>query len=341
MKRMAQRTKQLVVIGTSAGGLEALRVIAGALPPDFDAPICIVMHVAPQASGLLHEILNRSGPLTAVSARNGERLQSGRIYVAPPDAHLVIEPGRVRVTKGPRDNRFRPAIDPLFRSAAQVYGPAAIAVVLTGNLDDGAARVWAIKRLGGVTIVQDPADAMFPSMPQHALSRVTADHVAPLAAIAPLIVRLTTAAPQEIGEIIVPEHLDVETNIAKEQSPIDAGLERIATPSRFACPECHGVLLQLHDDTHIRFRCHTGHAYSIDSLLAAISAGVDDALWNATRALEEAGLLINQIGEHLTVHDGGTPQAIAARLQQARDHAAVLRRMTRERQPLTTTTTEE
>jgi two-component system chemotaxis response regulator CheB len=185
-------TQQIVVIGTSAGGIEALRRLAAALPNDFGAPICVVMHTAPESPGTLHEILGRAGPLTAVNPLDGEQLRPGRIYVAPPDRHMVLEPGRVRITRGPRENRFRPAIDPLFRSAAQVFGPAAIGVILTGNLDDGTAGLQAIKRLGGTTIVQDPSDAAYPSMPQTALRHTAVDHVVTLDDVAPLLTRLTT-----------------------------------------------------------------------------------------------------------------------------------------------------
>src|SRR3954464_3473658 len=163
------RNKHLVVIGASAGGIEALRVLVAALPPDFPAPIGIVLHTSPQSPGPLGSILSRSGPLPATNARDRERLKPGHIYVAPPDSHMLVEPGILRVTKGPRENRFRPAIDPLFRSAAQVYGPGSIGVLLTGSLDDGTAGLWTVKQLGGIAIVQDPADALFPSMPQNAI----------------------------------------------------------------------------------------------------------------------------------------------------------------------------
>ena len=233
-------TRHIVVIGTSAGGIDALRVLASALPTEFPTPICVVLHTAPDSPGVLHDILNRAGRLTALSPTDGERLQAGHVYVAPPDRHLVVEPGRLRVTKGPKENRFRPAIDPLFRSAAQVYGPAAIGVILTGNLDDGTAGLWAIKALGGVAIVQDPADALCPSMPRSALQQVKVDHCVPLAQITPLLVTLT-ATPLEAAErTAVPDHVNVEVNIAKEQHPVDAGFEEIADPSRYACPECHG-----------------------------------------------------------------------------------------------------
>jgi two-component system chemotaxis response regulator CheB len=184
---------QVVVIGTSAGGVEALRVLASGLPASFPLPICVVMHVAPDSPAIVPDILTRSGPLPSVSAANGARLLPGTIYVAPPDRHLLLEPGRLRLTRGPRENRFRPAIDPLFRSAAQVYGPAAIAVILTGNLDDGTAGLSAVKQLGGVGIVQNPNDALFPSMPSSALRHVQADYVLPLADIARVLVSLATA----------------------------------------------------------------------------------------------------------------------------------------------------
>src|SRR3954465_1951842 len=178
---------RIVVIGTSGGGLDALRTIVPDLPADFPAPIAIVMHTAPDSPGVLADILARVGRLPATSVTAAERLRPGTIYVAAPDYHLVIEPGRIRGTKGPKENRFRPAIDPLFRSAAQVFGPGAIGVVLTGNLDDGTAGLWAIKQLGGTAIVQDPADALFPSMPRSALRHVNVDHVVPIAGVAPLL----------------------------------------------------------------------------------------------------------------------------------------------------------
>src|SRR5688572_31966621 len=145
----------------------------------------MIVHFAPDSPGVLHDIIDRAGPLTARRARNGERLLPGRIYLPPPDTHLLVEPGRVRLTRGPKENRFRPAIDPLFRSAAQVYGPAAIGVVLTGSLDDGTAGLWAVKQLGGTAIVQDPREALFSSMPQNAIDHVNVDYITPLAGVAP------------------------------------------------------------------------------------------------------------------------------------------------------------
>lgn len=182
---------EVVVVGTSSGGVEALRTLAGGLPRDFPSPICVVIHTSPDSPGFIHEIVGRATALATVLVREFSRPEPGTIYFAPPDYHLLIEPDGVRVTKGPKENRFRPAIDPLFRTAAEVYGPGAIGVILTGNLDDGTAGLAAIKTRGGTAIVQDPRDALFPAMPQNALSHVQVDYCVPLANIAPLLIELT------------------------------------------------------------------------------------------------------------------------------------------------------
>lgn len=327
-------TRHIIVVGASGGGIEALRTLVSGLPADFPAPICIVLHTSPQAPGILADILTRAGTLEATNAVNGEPLKPGRIYVAPPDFHLLIEPGQVRVAKGPRENRFRPAIDPLFRSAAQVFGPAAIGVVLTGSLDDGTAGLWAIKQLGGTAIVQDPADALFSSMPQNAIEHVKVDHVVPVARVAPLLVELTSVPASDEWPVPVPEQMHVEVQIAMEHNPVDAGLERIGEPSSFACPECHGVLLQLKEGTRTRFRCHTGHAYSVNSLLAAIGEGIEEAMWIAIRALEEGQLLMGRMAEHVRVHDSVEAQQLCQRADEAKRQSDVLRKLVSDRAPV-------
>jgi two-component system chemotaxis response regulator CheB len=255
--------------------------------------------------------------------------------VAPPDFHLVVEPGIVRVTKGPRENRFRPAIDPLFRSAGQVYGPAAIGVILTGSLDDGTDWLSAIKRLGGCAIVQDPMEALFPSMPQHAIDHVEVDYILPLAQIAPMLVRLTAAAVEPAASAVIPEQIQVEVKIAMEHNPLDAGLERIGKPSDYACPECHGVLLELKDGARTKFRCHTGHAYSIASLLAAIAEGIEDSLWTAIRALEEGQLLMMRMAEHLhSSHSDGQAEQLIGRANEARNQSEAIRKLVMQREPV-------
>src|SRR5262249_15000892 len=180
----------------------------------------------------------------------------------PIDHHLIVEPGVLQVTKGPTENRFRPAIDPLFRSAAQVYGPAAIGVILTGSLDDGTSGLWTIKQLGGTTVVQDPKDALFPAMPLSALREVHVDYLEPLTRIPALLSRLVDAAPGAHPHDRM-DTVDIELKIARGENAVDAGVLALGTPSVLSCPECHGVLLKMKERNPLRYRCHTGHALSV------------------------------------------------------------------------------
>ncbi|HEV2863494.1 MAG TPA: chemotaxis protein CheB [Pyrinomonadaceae bacterium] len=296
--------KDIVVIGASAGGLEALRSLVAALPADFPASVFVVLHTSAESPGLLAAILDRSGPLPADTASDGEHIRPGRIYVAPPDHHLVVEPGVVRTTRGPRENRFRPAIDPLFRSAAQVYGPRVVGLILTGYLDDGTAGLWTVKQLGGTAVVQDPADALVDSMPLSALQHVKVDYCVRLSEMAPLLVRLAGEAADE-GAYEVPEETGIEVRIAKADKALEAGVMKLGEPSNYTCPECHGVLLQMKQDDRIRFRCHTGHAYSLESLVAEIDESIEESLWSALRSVEEKVLLMNHIAEHVRATDNG------------------------------------
>jgi two-component system, chemotaxis family, protein-glutamate methylesterase/glutaminase len=329
--------KHVIVIGASAGGIEALRAIAGELSPALAAPILVVVHLSPHGPSVLDQILRRAGPLPATTPRDGDRLEPAHIYVAPPDCHLVIEPGVARVTKGPRENRFRPAIDPLFRSAAQVYGPAAIGVVLTGALDDGTAGLWAIKQLGGTAIVQDPTDAMFADMPNNAIAHVRVDHIVPLDSVASLLGRLThDPISQSVGTTDTTT-LEIEMDIAKDRNAFEAGVERLGEPSAFACPDCHGVLLELGEGGRLRFRCHTGHAYSLESLISGASDGIDHALWTAIRALEEGALLMERAAQHIEASHGGDGAALCrSQADESRRHSATLRELASARAPLHT-----
>ncbi len=292
--------KDIIVIGTSAGGLDALTKIVRHLPKDFSASIFIVLHMAPESPMILAEILDRAGPLPTINPTDGERIKPGAIYVARPDHHLLLEPGRIRLTRGPKENRFRPAIDPMFRSAAQTYGPRVIGVILTGELDDGTAGLWAVKQLGGTSVVQDPNDALFKGMPLNALRFVKVDYSVSLVDIAPLLITLTSEPIEREGEYHVPENMEIEIKIAKENMAIDAGVFKLGKPSVFSCPECHGVLLELNEGNHSRYRCHTGHAYSTDSLLAALNEKIGETLWSTVRALEEGVLLMKHIAAHLS-----------------------------------------
>lgn len=281
-------SREIVAIGASAGGVEALREIVEALPADFPAAVCVVIHFPPHASSRLPAILARAGNLPAAHAEDGEPLQAGRIYVAPPDRHLLVERGRLCLSRGPRENGHRPAVDPLFRSAAVTYGRGVVGVVLSGNLDDGTAGLSAIVRRGGVGVVQDPADAAHPGMPSSALANVRVDHSVAAAEIPSLLVRLVTeeipgrAAP-EVGRDL----LRFETDITGMEPYALHADQRPGEPSGFSCPECQGVLFEVREGELARYRCRVGHAYGPETLMAKQADQVEEALWIAFQSLKE------------------------------------------------------
>lgn len=295
--------RDIVVVGASAGGLDALRRLARGLNADFRGSIFVVMHTSPESPQILARVMGDAGPIPAAYAFEGEAIEAGRIYVAPRDQHLLVGPGVVRLGRGPKENRFRPAIDPLFRSAAQVFGPRVVGVILTGGLNDGTAGLQAIKRLGGIAIVQKPEEAVAPSMPSSALAHVSVDHCVSLNEIGPLLAEMARSSMQREGVIEVPEDIKIEVNIADGKRAIDAGVEKLGEPSCFACPECHGVLLKLKSARPERFRCHTGHAHTLDTLLAEVSENSDDAIWTALRNLEEEAMLTRHLARHLDESD--------------------------------------
>jgi two-component system, chemotaxis family, protein-glutamate methylesterase/glutaminase len=230
----------IIVIGASMGGLEALRALVKQLPPDLPAAVFIVLHITPSAPSLLAPILDRDSALPVTSAQDGEAIESGRIYVAPPDHHLLLKPGQVRLTRGPRENRTRPAIDPLFRSAAVAYGPHVIGVVLTGYLDDGASGLLAIKRCNGVAIVQDPEDAAYPSMPLNAIEMVPVDYRLPIAEMGRILTELVQLPPKEV--VPVPKDILVEAAISEGTESSMRTEEYLGALAPFACPDCCGSL---------------------------------------------------------------------------------------------------
>jgi two-component system chemotaxis response regulator CheB len=294
--------KDIIVIGASAGGIEALKVLAAGLPRDFSASVLIVLHIAPYGLGILPEILERAGSLPASNARDWEQIMPGHIYVAPPDYHLLVEQsGYMRLTQGPKENRFRPAVDPLFRSAAYAFGPRVVGVVMTGWLDDGTAGLYAIKERGGTAVVQHPDDALAPSMPLSAMKHVEVDHCVPLREIAPLLERLAGLPVDVEGESRVSDRMETEVRIAMEDKALD--ITKWGEPSLYACPECHGALLQLTEGSHVRFRCHTGHAYSSDSLMAEMAGKTEESLWNAVRSVQEQVMLMRHLAEHHGRHE--------------------------------------
>lgn len=291
--------KDIVVVGASAGGMGALERLVAGLPEDLPAALFVVWHLAPGVKSVLPTVLNRAGPLPASNPKDGDRIVPGRIYVAPNDHHLLLERGYVRVTKGPKENRFRPAVDPLFRSAAYIYSTRVIGIVLSGALDDGTAGLWSIKLRGGTAVVQDPADAMHRSMPLSALDNVTVDHKVSVDEMGALLDRLTRedAAPEPHIPAETLDQMDREVKIAREADALVEEVMRYGELSPFTCPECRGVLSIFREGTIRRFRCHTGHAMSSSTLLEGQSEQVEERLFDAVRALDEVIMLLNHLGE--------------------------------------------
>lgn len=331
--------RNIIVIGASAGGFEAIRQLVAALPATLDATIFIVWHMAPDVTGVLPQVLNRQNTLVASNAIDNEPIKSNHIYVAPPDKHLLLDKGVVRVTRGPKENRFRPAVDPLFRSAAESYGRRVIGIILSGALDDGTAGLWTIKSRGGLAIVQEPTEAAVSSMPESALAAVDVDYRVPMAEMAPLLVRLTAETVTEASEIPMEEQRKtaIETRIAAQKPALQQGVLTLGTLTPYACPDCHGVLLAITDGDIIRYRCHTGHAHSADSLLATITEQIEDTLWNAIRGVEESILLLNNLGDHYA--DKNQPKLAALyfkKAQEAESRAEIVRQTVFSHEQLTT-----
>jgi two-component system chemotaxis response regulator CheB len=288
-------TRDIVLIGASAGGVEAISGIVAGLPGDLRAAVFVVLHVS-RGRSVLPEILTRAGRLPARHPNDGDRIHHGRIYVAPPDHHLTIDGDVVRITHGPSENGVRPALDPLFRSAARTFGSRVIAIVATGSLDDGTAGMAAVKEAGGTAIVQDPDGAFAPSMPRSVMASVAVDHVLPLADIAPMVVSLVRhfapAAPTGGGPHV--EAMESDRGV----QPLALGpSDRPGHVSVFTCPECSGTLWEAEESGVLRFRCRVGHVYSADSMLAAQVDSVDRALWTALRALEERAALSRKLAQ--------------------------------------------
>jgi two-component system chemotaxis response regulator CheB len=278
--------RDIVAIGTSAGGVEALLHLASHLPREFPASILVTIHLSSQFRSALDDVLTRGGKLPATFANDSEPLREGRIYIAPPDRHLLLlEADRLLLGTGARENNFRPAIDSMLRSAAACCGPRTIGVVLTGTMSDGASGLWAINRCGGVSVVQDPRDSAFPEMPINALNRTEPDHVVRLTDMPALLanlVRQPAGAPQP-----VPESLRFEVDIARGARATMDEMDRIGRRSVLACPDCHGVMWEIDEGELIRYRCHVGHTYTAELMSVALDDNLRRALGIALRALEE------------------------------------------------------
>ncbi|AOI80815.1 chemotaxis protein CheB [Burkholderia sp. NRF60-BP8] len=282
--------RDIVVVASSRGGLPVLRTLVAGIAADFPVPICIVQHIGRHRT-ILPELLSRWSALDAREARHGQPPQAGRIYVAPPDRHMIVRGGNLWLLDTAAENFTRPAADPLFRSAAREYGPGAIGVVLSGDLDDGAAGLAAIRARGGYGIVQDPDECEAPSMPRSALAAAGADMVARAGelpqAIHAAVYGERVKERRKMADLRDLDHLDHESRIAEEGLVEPGRLDEIGTRSALTCPTCHGVLWRMRDDRPLRYRCHTGHAFSALSLDDAEAQKAEDAIWGAIRAVHE------------------------------------------------------
>jgi two-component system, chemotaxis family, protein-glutamate methylesterase/glutaminase len=287
----------IIVVGASAGGVEALTEFVGTLPRNLPAAVFIVLHIPAQSPSQLPKILNRFAFLEAIHPEDGMKIEYGYIYVAMPDHHMLIEQGKVRIVHGPKENRHRPAIDPLFRSAAKVYGPRVVGVVLTGSRDDGTAGLLAIKRCGGIAVVQDPNEALYPSMPTSALENVEIDYTLPLADIGPLLERLAREEVQGEGGSPVAEDMEMEIRQDEADTTIMNSEAHVGMPSPFSCPGCGGVLWEIQDGELLRFRCRVGHGFSIESMMDEQAVVLESALWVAMKTLQESAELSHRMAQ--------------------------------------------
>ncbi len=318
----------IVVIGASAGGVEALLAVVRELPRDLPAALFVVLHIPPDGGSVLPRILSHAGLLPAVHPEDGDPIERGMIYVAPPDNHLLIERGRVRVVRGPRENRCRPAVDPLFRSAARAYGPRVVGVVLSGMLDDGAAGLAAIHARGGIGVVQDPEDALFPGMPTSAIRYNDPTYVLPVAEIGSLLARLVHESARDAEKDVVPEVMGKETELAEFDMGAINEPDKLGKPSGFGCPECGGVLWEIQEGLLPRYRCRVGHAYSAENLLSEQSVHLEAALWAAMRGLEEKAALVRRLADRARNSGHGMlASRYAEQERDARQHATVIREL--------------
>ena len=292
-QRHLRSTDRLVVIGASLGGVTALPALLSGLPKDFPCPVLVVLHIDAHRSEL-PSLLNRQCAMPAAHAVDGEMLQSGRIYVAPPDHHMMVDGPVVVLARSAKEHHCRPAIDPLFRSAALSRGANVIGVVMTGMLSDGSFGLQAIKAAGGVALVQHPEDAVEPSMPRAALRTVDVDHCLPLNEMAAKLNELV-AAPRPLHPWAQRRQAEIEQAVFLRKGDPVENLATIAVPSRYVCPDCKGGLWSLKDLDPPRFRCHTGHAFGLETLEHSQSENTDDALWTATRGVQEKIMLMEEV----------------------------------------------
>jgi two-component system, chemotaxis family, protein-glutamate methylesterase/glutaminase len=285
--------RDIIAIGTSAGGVEALIAVAKGLPSDLAASVVLTIHLPSHAKSSLDDLLNSVGALPAAFAEDGEKLRKSRIYIAPPNRHLLVEPDRISLGEGPRENNARPAIDAMLRSAAVCCGSRVVGAVLTGTLGDGASGLWAIHQAGGVTVVQDPKDAAFAEMPLTAVNRAKPDHIVSLADLPALLTSLTHQPAGETKPL--PPGAKFEVEIARNGHSGMDKMDAFGRRSALACPDCGGVMWELDDGGMSRYRCHVGHTYTAEVMSLALDENLRRALASAMRALDERTALARKL----------------------------------------------
>ncbi|KUG06531.1 hypothetical protein ASU33_04050 [Solirubrum puertoriconensis] len=301
--------------------MPALGRLVAQLPASLEAAVLVVQHLAPDSLGqILVDRLAKQTELVCHLGAHGQHLHAGHLYLAPADRHMLVKDGHVFITKGPRENHYRPAVDALFRSAAAVYGARTIGVVLTGMLHDGTAGLEFIKRAGGITVVQDPQEAEFSSMPESALSNVQIDHVVPLSSMGPLLQQLTQApAPQQVA---IPPDILLEAQIAERVVGSTDDVEKLGRQVPLTCPDCGGSLWEMQHGEVLRYRCHTGHAFTADSLMRVTQESLEESMWVAVRMLEERKNLLASMSRR---NEGFSSKQQEERIEELKVHINRLR----------------
>jgi two-component system chemotaxis response regulator CheB len=311
-----------VVAGASAGGVEALVALVRSLPPDFPHPVLVVLHVSPAGTSVLPAILRRACALPVAAPRDGDPLQPGHVYVAPPDCHLLVEESRLRLSHAPRENGHRPAIDPTMRTAAGAFDGRTIGIVLSGSRDDGTAGLMEIKEHGGLAIAQDPDEALYDAMPRSAIDHVELDAVLPIAAMADWILgHAGDPSARESDDAMPSEHIsNANPNPDLEPGsgpPPDRPRTAPGAGTRFTCPDCGGVLFERTQGSLARFECSVGHVFSIESLSLSQAQALEAALWAAVRSLEDRAAMLERLGAR--AHHNGQPRSAGAFEREARE----------------------
>jgi two-component system chemotaxis response regulator CheB len=320
--------RDILALGTSAGGVEAIIFIAGRLQRNLPASILLTIHLPMHSRSSLDEILTRAGPLPACFAKDGDILRKSHIYIAPPDRHLVVDGDHISLGEGPRENNARPAIDPMLRSAAVCCGSRTVGVVLTGTLGDGASGLWTIRQSGGITVVQDPKDAAYSEMPLTALNRAKPDHIAQLKDMPAL---LTSLAHEPAGETkALPRSAHYEVEVARTGRGDMDQMDKFGRRSVLACPDCGGVMWELDEGDLSRFRCHVGHTYTAEVMSLALDDNLRRALASAVRALEERTALARKL-YHQAKNSGHRllAETWAAKMNEFERESEIIRNSTR------------